>query len=522
MQLLQLRPGEAGRLVWLGAIGVAYAAATSLGDDIAQSVFVTRVGAESLPRMFLFKGALDVLAAALYLPLTRRRSTPRVWRVAIAIYVFTLIAARVAVDGGGVVSAYALYIGHECAWTILTIHWGVFILDAFDASQARRLFPVLFTAARLGGMAAGATLDALARPVGAVNLLLFAAGFAVIAGVLSLFGRRAGAGESLTAIRAMTEPPDRSRVDDEPVDAPDAPAARPAAWLWTGWARALSSPLVRAIAMSTAAMVLVRYGLSMVSIDQVSTAFDHDEDRVAGFLGRFGVVANAAGALLGVLVVPRLLQRFGVGFANLAYAMITVCAYGGLLMVPGLWSAVLARFINVQFKDALKTPLSTLFYGAEPPHGRALARALVFGAIIPAATVVTAAVFELAPSLSGVAWIGLGAALLFTIACALQNRRWRARMAELLAWKLGRTPAPDAAALDRARQALAPHRAGDTRADTIDRIDRIAEGLASPDARTRAVAEEVLAETIPRRRAHDIAGDVAERVASGRDGGAPG
>jgi hypothetical protein len=344
-----------------------------------------------------------------------------------------------------------------------------------------------------------------------------AAGFAVIAGVLSLFGRRAGAGESLTALRVMTEPPDRSRADDEPVDSPDPQPS--AGWLWTGWGRAISSPLVRAIAMSTAAMVLVRYGLSMVSIDQVSTAFADDEDRVAGFLGKFGVMANAAGALLGVLVVPRLLQRFGVGLANLAYAVITVAAYGGLLMVPGLLSAVLARFVNVQFKDALKTPLSTLFYGAEPPHRRALARALVFGAVIPAATVLTAMIFELAPSLWGVAWIGLGAALLFTIACALQNRRWRARMAELLAWKLCRTPAPETAALDRARQALAAYRAGDAPGDAPgETIDRIALGLASPDPRTRAVAEEVLAETIPRRRAHDIAGDIAGRAASGRDG----
>ena len=64
--MLHVRPGEAGRLVWLGVIGIAYAAATSLGDSIAQSVFVTRVGAESLPRMFLVKGALDVLARVIH------------------------------------------------------------------------------------------------------------------------------------------------------------------------------------------------------------------------------------------------------------------------------------------------------------------------------------------------------------------------------------------------------------------------------------------------------------------------
>lgn len=502
MRFLQVRPGEGNRLLWLGAIGIAYAAATSLGDTVAQSVFVTRVGAASLPRMFLLKGVLDVVAAALYMPLTRGRSTARVWRAALAIYVLTVVAARALMSGGGTVSAYALYIGHECAWTILTIHWGVFILDAFDASQARRLFPLLFTAARLGGIIAGVLLDVLARPVGALNLLFFAAGFAALAAALSLVGRRVGAGQSMTGMRAMTAPPDQSRLDDDDGDSDaSASAAGSVAWPWTGWRSAARSPLLRAIAMSTAAMVLVRYGLRMVSIDQISVAFFHDEDRVAGFLGWFTALANAAGALLGMLVVPRILARLGVGFANLFYAAITACAYGALLIAPSLASAVVARFVNMQFKDALKTPLSTLFYGAEIPPRRPLARAFIFGLIIPAATFATAGIFEAAksPGLTRVAWIGLGAAVLFVAACAVQNRRWRRAMVDLLAWKLDRVPAPAAADLERARQALVPH---ETHAG--DRLDMIAHGMASPDARTRAVAEEVLAETIERDQAHAL------------------
>ena len=180
--LLHVRPGEGRRVLWLGAISVAYAAATSLGDDIAQSVFVARVGAHDLPRMFLIKGLLDVAAAALYLPLTRGRSPSSVWRVVLMIYMAAVLGAWALAGGGGVVSAYALYVAHECAWTMLTIHWGVFILDAFDASQARRLFPLLFTAARLGDMASGATLHLFAVRVGAINLLLAAVAFAGLGG----------------------------------------------------------------------------------------------------------------------------------------------------------------------------------------------------------------------------------------------------------------------------------------------------------------------------------------------------
>ncbi|MCG8420501.1 MAG: hypothetical protein MJE77_21410 [Proteobacteria bacterium] len=506
--LLHIRPGEGRRVLWLSAISIAYAAATSLGDDIAQSVFVTRAGAQALPRVFLFKAVIDVVAAALYLPLTRGRSASALWRVALAIYMTTVLVVRVLAHGGGVASAYALYIAHECAWTILTIHWGVFILDAFDASQARRLFPLLFTAARLGDIAAGTALHTLAERLGAVNLLAGSVFLAGSAAAISLLDRRVHAGNSSTSLPPVAEQPDQTRADDDtgaedPHRADSSQDRTRSVGTWRiGWLAALASPLVRIIAVSTAAMVLVRYGLHVVSIDEISRALHQDEDMVASFLGWFGAWANVLGAILGVFVVPRLLTRFGVGVANVMYAVATTCAYSLLIAVPGLWIAALARLTNVQLKNALKTPLSTLFYGAEPPPERARARAFIFGAVIPAATVVTAVVFELAArrGLEIVAWIGLAGAVFFTVACAVQNRRWRRRLADLLLWKLDRGPVPEPGRLSRVRQALAPH-GGQVPAE---RLEEIACALANPDPRLQAVGEELLAETIPRMRAHAI------------------
>ncbi len=83
LRLLHLRPGETRRVLWVALRGISYAPATWLGDDIAQSVFVTRVGAQSLPLVFLCKGLLDIIAAGLYLPLARGRSAGKVWPVTI-------------------------------------------------------------------------------------------------------------------------------------------------------------------------------------------------------------------------------------------------------------------------------------------------------------------------------------------------------------------------------------------------------------------------------------------------------
>jgi ATP/ADP translocase len=507
LDALHLRPGEFGRVVWLGLIGVAYAAAVQLGDDIAQSIFVTRISAERLPRIFLFKALLNIAAAAMYVPITRGRSPAKVWRIAIVIYVAAIIGGRAAVVDGGQLTAYILYVAHECAWTILTLHWAVFILDVFDASQARRLFPLLFTFARLGGVLAGALLSMLAGPLGAVNLLLFAAGLAAIAGLLSLFDMSPHLGVHAQATSPLAAP-DETTVSEEAEEEERGPPRG----LFASWRYALESPLVRAIALSTFAMVIVRYGLRIVSLDEISESLGHREDIVAEFLGMFSAIANVGSALLGVFVVPRLLSRYGVGAVNLVYAGAALIASSLLIALPLLATAAVGRFVDQQFKGAIKTPLSALFYGAEPPERRAPARAFVFGAVIPAAAIVTFVIFELvtafASDLMLISAIAAGISILFIAACSLQNRRWRDRLVGLLETLLDRDEiGTDEATLAKVRAVLSELERADPK-----RIELVASGLASRNSRIRAVAEEVLSETIARRSAHQIARELREHA----------
>lgn len=496
--LVPVRTGEGRAVVGVGLIAILYAAAVGIGDIVSQSIFVARAGSEALTRIFLLKAAIDVGAAFLYVPMTRGRRPPAVLRLTLAVYLVTVLAGRALVAAmDGAAPAYLLYVGHECAWTILTIHWGVYLLDVFDAGQARRLFPVLFGATRLGGALAGLVVGAWAARVGATPLLFASGGLAALAILLSF---TPAATPHNPAAPALGESPAESELDDEAA-LRDAEPGLFGRWV-RGWRHASRSPLVRAIAASTALMVAVRYSLRLVSSGGVEQAFAGDEDRIAGFLGNFDALSNVAGAILGVLVLPRLLATLGVGAVNLAYALASAAASAAALVAPSLASAAAARFVDMPLKDAIKTPLSALFYGAEPPGDRAPARAFVFGAVIPIATIVAAGALELArqsPSpLAGAAAIGLGAALLFSLASWQQNRAWRRRLRTLLDFKLAREEArgggPDLHRLARAESYL-----------TAAELAPIARGLASTDRRLRAVAEEVLAETIDRRAAHRIA-----------------
>jgi len=497
-RLVPVRAGEGRAVLGVGLIAVLYAAAVGVGDVVSQSIFVGRAGAEALPRIFLLKAAIDVGAALLYLPMTRGRRPPAVLRLTLLVYIATVLAGRALVAAAaGAGPAYALYVGHECAWTILTIHWGVYLLDVFDASQARRLFPILFGATRLGGALAGLLVGAFATELGAATLLY---GACALAGLGFLVSFAPSASPHRPAAPALGESPAEAELDDEAA-VRDAQPGLLRRWV-RGWREAARSPLVRAIAASTALMVATRYALRLISSTGIEDAFQGDEDLIAGFLGDFDALSNVVGAVIGVLVLPRLLGVVGVGAVNLAYAVATAAAPAAALAFPSLASAAGARFVEMALKDAIKTPLSALFYGAEPPAERAPARALVFGAVIPLATLAAAAGLELArhspDPMATAAGFGLGAALLFVLASWQQNRAWRTRLRELLDWSLAREKTrggqPDPDRLATAEREL-----------DGEPLAPIARALASKDRRLRAVAEEVLAETIDRRAAHRIA-----------------
>ena len=82
---------------------------------------------------------------------------------------------------------------------------------------------------------------------------------------------------------------------------------------------------------------------------------------------------------------------------------------------------MIARLVENEFKAAIKTPVSNLFYAPLPASQRAAARALVLGFVVPAATIVAALLLR--SSLSVASW-GLPAALLFLTATIWQNRTY--------------------------------------------------------------------------------------------------
>ena len=411
-RLLRLEPDDVAPLRVALPIGALIGAATASGDASVQAVFLARAGAGALPYVLLVKAVTSALAVLAAERAVRGRS-PRsaLARVTAGGAVATLALRAVITAGApGASAAYAL---HETIGTVIQVHWGVFLLARLGARaggrRALRTFPIAYAGVRVGAAVVGAASGWLGAAVGAANGLAVTA---LALGAAAWLCNKEGG--------AQTGPETRPAAAGDPVPetVPGTGAVPPPA---PGRA-ASARPLLAALAVSTVALVLVRFTLRFAQQSALDTL---DEASLARLLGTYIFAANLVGLVLQVALVPRLLGGLGLTRTNLLYSLATLAAQVALAVRASVPSALAARFVDDELKDALKTPASNVFYDAFAPSERARARSITLGIVSPIAHAAGAA------GLAGLAAlssrhardaIGLACAVAFVAATIAQNR----------------------------------------------------------------------------------------------------
>jgi len=408
-RLLNLEAAELGKLAFLWLLYLLFTAAYQLGDGINQTLFLKRVGVQFLPYMFALKAVLDVAVAVAYVPLAARLGNSRTLKLILLLAGVGALALWFPTRQGYGFSYPLLYGFVEAVGTLIKIHWGVLLLDCYSQQAARRAFPLVYTGARVGAMAGGMILGPLARPLGLPNLLTICGGLYLATAALAL------------RVDGYLQP---RREDEHQRSLARESAAGRVIHLRQGLSVGLRLPLLRAIALSTAAMVLCRYGLRYIYSATFASAFGEAE--LAAFYGLYMAVANGASILVQGLVTSRLLIHAGVTVTNLIYALCVLGVYLTLGAWQGLAVAVVARLMENELKAAIKTPLSNLFYGALPPQQRAAGRAFNLGLVVPLFTVVASLILSSAAGVRAIPWWGSALAVLFVAGSLVQNRAYSA------------------------------------------------------------------------------------------------
>jgi HEAT repeat protein len=356
---LKIRPGEEGTVTRLFALMLVAWTGFAIGGNAIESLFFARFGTANLPVMYILVGLVTfpttVGVGALLARPSRRR-------------ILTLLPLAMAIIAAGLRGLLALggrwvypplWLSMMVLWIVLGIGtWGLAGM-VHDTRQAKRLFPLYGAAVILGGAIGGLATAPLAAWLHAENLVLvWAASLAVttlLAGSLTGAARHRG--------RLPGPRPRRASLIDEARE---------------GYRYVRGSALLRWMSLAALLLSLLYFALSL-PFAQTVTARYPDPDRLAGFLGLFSGITNAAALLFSLALANRLFARLGVPTVVLGLPVIYLLGFLALAVAPGLGPVVGLRFAQLVFMNGVWLTGWQALRGVVAPERREQVRAFMDG-----------------------------------------------------------------------------------------------------------------------------------------------
>jgi hypothetical protein len=416
--LIRERTSIWGRVLVLAGLQACLFAMVKIAEGGVLGLFLGHLGASRLPLTFLAISLLDVPLALIYMQVARRIRTRRLLGGLAMALLLLLAGARLLLEVHLGAGLFLAYVAATIINTFIVIQWGVVLLEFFTVEESQRAFPLVYVGAHLGGLIAGLALRHLALPLGTENLILVApaAAGALVLALLLIAGR-------LEEGRAW-----RQGESPSPAKAKGFQALKDLGLLRT-------SSLLRAIAAATAVMVGLRLALRYLYGAGFEQAFP-DTEELTRFIGTYTIIAAAGSLAMQVLFTPLLLRRLGAGALNVIYAYVVGAALLFSAVVPGLLAAVFGRAADQDLKNALKTPVSPMFYEALGEEQRRAGRALILGVISPLSSLLTSVLLVVVTgvrvSAGTIALIGGLLSLAYIVAAHLQSRAYRRSLEGLL------------------------------------------------------------------------------------------
>lgn len=411
-----------------------------LGQNLALSTVLQRRGAAGLPVMFLLNAAAMVVTAYPTVRLVRRFSLRRVLPFFFVASLAAVVIVRWAAWTGASWTPAAMYVAaYVIADLGIALFWSL-TNQAYDAREAKRVFPLIGAVGTLGGALSGFFARAAVRFVAGESLLdLWAA-------VLLL-----GAVWASQAVRLLP-----------PAGGPGLTGAPSGAVRLRGPDRGL----FLAVGTGLAGVVLLALVGRFEYGRNLNLLYGNDLEQIAatnGLLIGWGSLATLA---LQLFVTPRLISRTGIGGTGVVYPLVMLAALAASIADPGLLAAVLLFFGTTNVRQGVQGVLEPVLFTPLPADAAAQAVVFMTGFAMPSGMALAGAL--LLGLSSAPAWVvpavGIaGAILLLGVAgwrAAAYRASLRARLArggkELRIRFAASVAEPDATAAAELARALDP------------------------------------------------------------------
>ncbi len=407
LRSLNVRTGEGPLAGGVAAVFAVLEIARGFGEVGVDTMILGRFGPSGLPGLlpflFIALGSVGLVVALAYgAALGRVRREPLFVGILVGAGLL-MVGLRIALAVGDLTVSAILWLAvYATGLLVMTMYWTL-AGAAFDARQAKRLFPLLTGAAIVGSFIGTLGAGPMAALLGVENLVVLEAG--LLAGAAFLIGRI-------------------------PVKRP-AVAARPAhqtsvvRQVRVGFDFVRGSPLMSLVAAAYVLLSILMFSVSYPFLLATSSAFD-DDVVVATVLGALSAAITATSLLVSIVIAPRIYARFGVTAGALLLPLIYVAGFGLWLIHFSFATAALVRFSQQVTQRGISNAAWSSLYNTVPADRRGQVLAFIDGVPGQIGTILSgilllAAGRILAPD--QVLWLGAGTAVVATgVVLALRRR----------------------------------------------------------------------------------------------------
>ena len=290
-----------------------------IAKSVRNATFVQRVGADDLDVAYVLTAVFVTLAMVVYSRWVDRLRQTTLLQATFGVMIASLLGFWQLLQGGsGVLASGAFYLFVKLYGLLVVSQFWLVGNVLFTTAQAKRLFAPIGLGLILGAVAGGAVTELAVGTVRSADLLVVSAlALAGAAGTVALLRRRIDRGERASG-RLMEDISagalEQLRTSDH---------LRTVAWI---------------LGLTIVASTLVDW-----QVNRAVELFVAGEDAKTVFWGRFFVLQNAAAVLVQLLLTGWVLRKLGVGVALLVLPVGLAAASLGVLAVPALLTAALAK-----------------------------------------------------------------------------------------------------------------------------------------------------------------------------------
>ncbi|MEM9218205.1 MAG: cyclic nucleotide-binding domain-containing protein [Cyanobacteria bacterium P01_F01_bin.150] len=336
-------PWKLNRLTQLLLLAATVLVYSVMGMTVANSLFVSHVGAGQLPFAFILIGLSSMPAYAIFSQIVNRSSRPKLFRYVLLGSIVLAIALRFFLTLNATPVYYLLLIFIFFQWDFHNnVLYPSLLTDYFTTLEYKRYVPFVGIAQAAGTLVGGGVTAILSQWISTRDLLLCLPVTFAIAIAQLLYLER-------SQRPIVTQPEEKIGLIESITSFPDLAKRYPVAWLL-----ASSSFLLVIIYISSEFLWFNIYGQSFT------------ERELTSFLGLMRIAISLIQVIVIYGLTRPLLQNVGVARMNTVYPFTTLVSLVGLAFNVNVPAAIALHINGDALYKAINVPVHQLNYNAIP------------------------------------------------------------------------------------------------------------------------------------------------------------